>query len=73
MLNRFLVQSNGDGFCVEDDLDGRPVTGCLPRFSAVTIANDLNAAAATSPKALAVALGAVEDEDADDLEDEVVG
>lgn len=65
-LSRFVVASNGDGFCVEDE-DGRPVTGCLDRFSAVTTANDLNSASAAGAKALAVALGAVED---DDLEGE---
>lgn len=62
---RFDIASHGESYCVVDR-DGREVSGLLDYGRARSEAENLNVAAATSKRALARALGAIED---DDLED----
>lgn len=59
---RFDIASHGESYCVVDR-DGREVSGLLDYGRAVTERDTLNTAAATSRRALARALGAVEDDD----------
>lgn len=62
---RFDIASHGESYCVVDR-DGREVSGLLSYGTAVAERDNLNAAAATSKRALARALGAVEDDDVED-------
>lgn len=59
---RFDIASHGESYCVVDR-DGREVSGLLDYGRARSEAENLNVAAATSKRALARALGAVEDDD----------
>jgi hypothetical protein len=60
----FGVDPYGDGYAVVDE-NGRTYTGVRSQRSAQATASILNAAAKTSRKALARALGAVEDGEPD--------
>ena len=59
---RFDIASHGESYCVVDR-DGREVSGALDYGRARSEAENLNVAAATSKRALARALGAIEDDD----------
>lgn len=61
---RFDIASHGESYCVIDR-DGREVSGLLDYCTAATERDSLNAAAATSKRALARALGALDDDDLD--------
>ena len=61
---RFDIASHGESYCVVDR-DGREVSGLLDYGRARSEADNLNVAAATSKRALARALGAIEDDDVD--------
>ena len=59
---RFDIASHGESYCVVDR-DGREVSSLLSYGTAVTERDNLNLAAASGRRALARALGAVEDDD----------
>jgi hypothetical protein len=65
MQSPFATDPYGDGYVVIDTERGRPLTGVRSQRSAQAIAQTLNAAASTSPRALARALGAVEENEPD--------
>lgn len=62
---RFTIQSTIDGWEVQDK-DGRPVTNSFPNATRpLQIAGQLNDAAQYGNRSLAVALGAVDEDNAD--------
>lgn len=61
----FAADPCGEGYVVVETESGRPYTGVRSQRSAQATAAILNAAASVSPKALARALGAVEDGEPD--------
>ncbi len=61
---RFDIASHGESYCVVDR-DGREVSGMLDYRRAAAERDNLNLAAASGRRALARALGAVEDDDLD--------
>jgi len=62
--SRFDIASHGESYCVIDR-DGREVSGLLDYRTAATERDTLNTAAASGRRALARALGALDEYDLD--------